>query len=56
MQIIGRDNISQSGKNGLVKIDNNKKDKSSLLKVLIITIIGGLIVSGLAYWIGWTRP
>ena len=53
MEIIGRDKISQSGDKSKLKIDNQQNKKSSLIKALIVAIIGGLIVSGIVYWIGW---
>lgn len=53
MEIVGRDKISQSGTNSKLKIDNRQNQKGTWLTPLILTIIGGVIVAGIVYWIGW---
>jgi len=48
-----RDNISQSGMQNKLKIDNRQVQQSSLLKKIVIGVLIGVIVAGIVYWIGW---
>lgn len=48
-----RDNISQSGIQNKINIDNHQIQQSSLLKKIIIDVLIGVIAAGIVYWIGW---
>ncbi len=57
MQIIGRDNISQSGMKNKLKIDNRQQNNESLIKKIIIgilfSVVASVIAAGIIYWLGW---